>query len=78
MAVLDPIQRDRFVQLFPELPAEYADLLLLHTLGMQNSRGQGNTSRKIQTCKERLGLNTTHELRCVVLARLLLSIPPTH
>jgi len=75
MAVLDPIQRDRFVQLFPELPAEYADLLLLHTLGMPNSRAQG---RKIQTCKERLGLNTTHELRCVVLARLLLSIPPIH
>lgn len=77
MAVLDPIQRDRFVQLFPELPAEYADLLLLHTLGMQNSR-QGSNNRKIQTCKERLGLNTTHELRCVVLARLLLSIPPLH
>jgi hypothetical protein len=66
MAVLDPIQRNRFVQLFPELPAQYADLLLMHTLGMP--AGNEYSRKKIQICKERLGLNTIHELRCVVLA----------
>lgn len=71
MAVLDPIQVERFVQLFPELPEQYAELLLLHALGIP--LGTQNNCRKITNCKERLGLHTNIELRCVVLARLLLN-----
>lgn len=71
MAMLDPIRRDRFVQLFPELPASCAEALLLYALGLPyNSKRNG---RQIQICKEQLGLNTMFELRCVVLSRLLLN-----
>ena len=71
MAALDPIQLDRFVQIFPELPAKDASLLLTYTLGLPCGSTVGR--RKINRCKELLGLNSLHELRCVVLARLLLN-----
>lgn len=71
MAALDPIQLDRFVQIFPEIPAQDASLLLTYTLGMPCSGESGR--RKIHRCKELLGLNSLHELRCVVLARVLLN-----
>ena len=71
MAALDPIQRDRFVQLFPELPAHHAESVLLHILGVplnsiRNRKG-------IETCKRLMGVSSLHELRCIVLARILLS-----
>jgi hypothetical protein len=71
MAALDPIQLDRFVQIFPELPAKDASLLLTYTLGMPC--GGEARRRRINRCRELLGLNSLHELRCVVLARLLLN-----
>lgn len=71
MAALDPIQVNRFVQIFPEIPAQDASLLLTYTLGLPCGSTVGR--RKINRCKELLGLNSLHELRCVVLARLLLN-----
>jgi hypothetical protein len=71
MAVLDPIQRNRLVQLFPELPAQHAENVLLHILGVPL-----NTIKKrrgIETCKRLMGVGSIHELRCIVLARILLS-----
>lgn len=71
MAALDPIQLDRFVQIFPELRAQDAEMLLTYTLGIPC--GGDHRRRRINRCRESLDLNSLHELRCVVLARLLLS-----
>lgn len=86
MAVLDPIQRDRFVQLFPELPTEYADVVMLYAagaaqveiVGVDGSPTRRQVEFRLKKAASCLGLHSIQAIRTVVIARLLLSIPPIH
>jgi hypothetical protein len=85
MAALDPIQVNRFVQLFPELPAEYADVVMLYAAGaaqVEIAGVNGSPTRRqvewmLKKTAKRLELHSIQAIRTVVIARLLLSIPPT-
>lgn len=85
MAALDPIQVNRFVQIFPELPVEYADIVMLYAAGaaqVEITGVNGSPTRRqvewvLKKTAKRLELHSIQAIRTVVIARLLLSLQPT-